>query len=196
MNKNQKINGLVLAGGKSTRMGEDKGAITYHGVTQRSYLVSLLKKWIANVYISCRADQEAIFSKEAPVITDKLTGLGPFGAIVSAFQFESNTAWLVIACDLPLVDDTLIQELIEKRDPGKIATAFQSPSNEFPEPLITIWEPKSYPILMEFFEQGYSCPRKVLIKGDIQLIHSHQSKKLLNVNFPEERDAVFKSLKK
>ena len=54
----------------------------------------------------------------------------------------------------------------------------------FPEPLITIWEPRSYPTLMQFLTQGYSCPRKVLMNSDIQLVVPEFPEELTNVNHP------------
>ncbi len=184
--------GLVLAGGKSIRMGEDKGAISYHGKPQREYVAELLNKQCKTTYVSCLPEQ-AIDSK-FPLLFDSFTGLGPFGAIASAFRSNPDKAWLVVACDLPLLDKATLQYLVRHRNSSKAATAFQSPVNEFPEPLIAIWEPRSYPILLQFLTQGYSCPRKVLINSDIELLEVENAEALMNVNSPEERDAIRKKL--
>ncbi len=178
--------GLVLAGGKSQRMGHDKGLIDYHGKPQREYAADLLSGICDKVFLSCRPDQVDEINSEYPLITDTFSGLGPFGAIVSAFREYPDHAWLVIACDLPLLDASTLQQLREHRNLSKVATAFQSPVNEFPEPLIAIWEPRAYPILLQFLAQGYSCPRKVLINSDIELIEAQKAERLMNVNLPEE----------
>ena len=73
-------------------------------------------------------------------------------------------------------------------------TVGYSPLNEFPEPLISIWEPKSYPILMQFLTQGYSCPRKVLINSDVELLDVRNKEALTNVNSPEERQTIEEQL--
>jgi len=91
------------------------------------------------------------------------------------------------------VDETIIQQLLEKRDPSKIATAIKGKNKKFPEPLITIWEPKAYPIMLNFLAQGISCPRKVLINSDIEIIEI-DDEFITNVNTPEEFDAVKKEL--
>ncbi len=72
------------------------------------------------------------------------------------------------------------------------ATAFKSPVNDFPEPLITIWEPKSYQVLLQFLVQGYSCPRKALINSDIKLVEVKNPEALKNVNAPEDLEGVMK----
>jgi molybdopterin-guanine dinucleotide biosynthesis protein A len=185
------LNGLVLAGGKSTRMGFDKGAVNWYGKEQRYYMADLLKKHCDKVYISCRdAEQQKEIDLKYLSIPDTFTGLGPYGAILSAFRENPDRAWLVIACDLPLVDASVIQHLADNRNTATIATAYQSQHDEFPEPLITIYEPKSYSTLLQFLAQGYSCPRKVLINSDITLLQSTKEDALANVNTPDELDRI------
>ena len=186
--------GLVLAGGKSIRMGKDKGAIKYHQKIQREHIYDQLNNLCESTYLSCRPEQTASMLLDFPVISDSFSGLGPFGAILSAFREQPNKAWLVIACDLPLMDQATLDYLIEQRDPSKIATAFNSPVNQFPEPLIAIWEPKSYPILLQFLAQGYSCPRKVLINSNVHLVDAPNAKALTNVNSPEDYKEVMRVL--
>ncbi len=155
------LNGLVLAGGKSLRMGYDKGAINWYGKEQRYYVADMLAPFCHEVFISCRAEQKRQLDSGYQALEDTFTGLGPFGAILSAFREHPDHAWLVVACDLPLLEPDTFRFLIENRGISSAATAFNSPDNEFPEPLITIWEPKSYTVLLAFLAQGYSCPRKV-----------------------------------
>jgi len=62
--------------------------------------------------------------------------------------------------------------------------------------LITIWEPKSYPALLSFLAQGYSCPRKVLINSEINLLKAPDPEALTNVNTPEELERVKRILQK
>jgi len=176
------LKGLVLAGGKSERMQQDKSLIEYHGESQKSYMTKLLASKTENSFLAVRSDQEEF----TPCIKDTFTGLGPYGAILSAFREDPNSAWLVTACDQPFIDSDVIDLLIKHRDPSKVATAFYNPETGFPEPLITIWEPKSYPHLLDFLGQGYSCPRKVLINTDIALVKLEDASVLHNVNTPEE----------
>ena len=185
------LNGLVLAGGKSQRMGKDKGAIEYHGKPQREYMADLLAKICDHTYLSVRPNQA--IESEYSQMEDKMIGLGPFGAILSAFQKDPNAAWLVVACDLPFLDEKALAHLKENRAISKIATAFYNPETNFPDPLVTIWEPKSYPILLSFLAQGYSCPRKVLINSDIEILN-YDSSILTNVNDPVAFEKIIQQL--
>ena len=185
--KRSPLNGLVLAGGKSVRMGIDKSAISWHGKEQQFYMAELLTPFCSEVYISRRQQQENNAGSNYKILTDTVTGIGPYGAILSAFGFEPDAAWLVVACDLPLLDTNTLSFLLENRNEDCMATTFQSPHDGLPEPLITIWEPKSHPILLSFLSAGYSCPRKVLIKSnDIHMITPPYKDALLNVNTPED----------
>ncbi len=177
--------GLVLAGGKSQRMGSDKGALDYKGKPHREYTADLINTFCKKTYLSCRREQKESIETNYETLMDSFTGLGPYGAILSAFREHPNHAWLSIACDLPFMDEATIRELVEQRDPSKLASCFHNPETEFPEPLITIWEPRAYPVLLEFLSQGYSCPRKVLINTDIQEILISNKKAMLNANDKE-----------
>lgn len=182
--------GLVLAGGKSQRMGEDKGLINYHGQPQREYLYQLLKPHCEQTFLSCRPDQRTEMPAGYDLLPDSFLGLGPYGAILSAFRQAPEAAWLVVACDLPLVDLPALKELIGQRNPSRLATAFHNPETNFPEPLITLWEPRAYPVLLQFLAQGYSCPRKVLINSDVKVVQPERPEVLRNVNTPEEKVAL------
>jgi molybdopterin-guanine dinucleotide biosynthesis protein A len=184
------LNGLVLAGGQSVRMGTDKGVLNWYGKEQRYFMADLLKGYCEDVYISCRAEQKQDIQANYNALQDTFTNLGPFGAILSAFREKPDSAWLVVACDMPLLDADTFDHLIKNRNPASIATAYESSFDGFPEPLITIWEPKSYAIMLAFLAQGYSCPRKVLINSDTTLLKPLNIDALTNVNTPEDFEKI------
>ena len=184
------LNGLVLAGGKSLRMGYDKSSIEWHGKEQRYYMADLLKQYCDEIFISCRADQQNEVDSHYKTLPDTFVDLGPYGAILSAFREKPDAAWLVVACDLPLLDIETLQYLVAHRNPSAVATTFESPFDGLPEPLITIWEPKAYPVLLSFLSQGYTCPRKALRNNDVHIIKAENADALMNVNTQDELEKV------
>lgn len=184
------IQGLVLAGGKSIRMGKDKTKLEYHGKPQRDFAMNLLEKNLLNTYVSIAQGKVSEIDK---TIEDKFVNLGAFGAICSAFQHNPNKAWLVLASDLPFVNSEIIQLLLKNRNPKKMATAIKGKSKAFVEPLITIYEPKAYPILLSYLAQGYACPRKVLINSDVEIIEVDDDL-IRNINTPEEYQNAIKEI--
>lgn len=179
------MNALILIGGKSSRMGTDKSLLNYHGKPQREYLFDLAKKYCSDVYFSSRAEQQ--FSENT--IIDNYE-LGPIGGILSAFDFNQNTAWLVVACDMPLIDENSFQTLINHRDKEKIATAFLNPETNAPDPLFTIYEPKVFQLLTQYIETGNKSPKVFLQNNDTKIIVSANLSFLTNVNTKEEFERI------
>jgi molybdopterin-guanine dinucleotide biosynthesis protein A len=183
-----KLNGLVLAGGKSTRMGHDKSQINYHGKPHVHYLADMLIERCNQTFISIAVPSAE--EKEYEVVVDSFSNLGPYGGILSAFRSNPNTAWLTVATDVPLLNHDTLKKLIDQRDPSKMATCFHNPETNFPEPLITIWEPRAYPRLLQLLALGHTCPRKALINSEIKEIHLDNTEVLINANTPDEMNAI------
>lgn len=186
--------GLVLAGGKSKRMGRDKGSLQYHGVSQRAFASRLLSEFCQDVFVSCRAEQAPTLEPELKPLVDAFHDLGPTGGILTALHFKPESAWLVVACDLPFLSRDTLQTLIAARDPSKVATAYQNPDDHLPEPLIAIYEPKSREGLLEAVRQGRNCPRKFLLSSDCKLILPDRRETLANINTPEEYEQAIVTL--
>jgi len=184
------IKGLVLTGGKSTRMGSDKSILNYHGKPQKEYAKELLENAGMKVFYSVQNP-----SKNENEIADTFLHLGPFGGICSAFQKDPNAAWFVLATDVPFVDEALIELLLQRRNPSKTATAIKGKGKDFPEPLITIYEPKAYAKLLSYLAQGYSCPRKVLINSEVEIVAVDDAL-IRNINTPQEFELAKKELTK
>lgn len=189
------LNGLVLIGGKSSRMNRDKSNLTYHEKSQKDHVSELLKTHCKAVFLSCNSDQDSNFDSNQLTITDKLTGMGPMGGLISAFMKNPDVAWLSVACDLPFLSHKTLDFLISNRNPSKLATCFLDSESKFPEPLVTIWEPRAYPVLFRYLSQGFSCPRKVLINSDVALLQAPVKEEFQNVNDPAAYEAVLKVLK-
>jgi len=189
-----KINALIMAGGKSQRMGEDKSMINYHGSAQWEHIAELTSSLGLSTYISCRADQRETFG-DHQVIEDTFYDLGPYGALLSAFRSDPNAAWLSIACDLPLLTEVHIKRLIDEVSYKATATSYHNPTTGWPEPMATIWMPRAYPTLLKYLGLGYSCPRKVLINTPVHEIQVDDASFLHNANTPEDKLEAIKKLK-
>jgi len=186
--------GLVLAGGKSTRMGRDKGSIHYHGVSQRVFAARLLSEWCQEVFVSCRKEQVPTLEPELRPLVDTFENLGPIGGILTALHFKPDAAWLVVACDLPFLSHDSLRALVEARNTSKVATAYQNPDNQMPEPLIAIYEPQSNLGLLDSVKNGQNCPRKFLLNSDCHLITPETPDVIANINTPEEHRAALSKL--
>ena len=188
--------GLVLAGGKSTRMKTDKASLEYFGQKQYVHCFHLLNAFCPKVFLSLRKGQKDIKEKDFPKIYDISPFLdrGPLGGILSAMKKHPRVSWLVLACDLPYVDEKVIQSLIDQRNPKKMATAFQSTHDGLPEPLCTVYEAQSQRYLKMAFSQGIHCPRNILTHADVELLVSASGQALDNINNPQEYKEALRHL--
>ena len=181
------LRGLVLAGGRSTRMGRDKAVLAYHGRDQLQVAFELLDEVAGPNFVSVRADQtsDPLRARYAQVI-DGTLGVGPVAGILAALRTRPAAAWLVLACDLPFLDASTLRALIAGRDPSRVATAFRSAYDGLPEPLCAIWEPQCEPLLADFVAADGRCPRKFLLAHAARIIDLPQSNALDNINSTTE----------
>jgi molybdenum cofactor guanylyltransferase len=178
------INGLILAGGKSSRMGYDKSLIDYHGKPQREYLHDLLGKFCRKVFVSCRKDQ-AVPPHLNP-LHDQFNIESPLNGILTALTTDHSLPWLVVAADMPMIDVKVIEYLLKQRDPSRMATCFMDSDNTNPEPLLSIWEPQAFISLEAYYKKGKISPRDFLKQSDVKLLAPLSDKMHLNINSEEE----------
>ncbi|HET6552705.1 MAG TPA: NTP transferase domain-containing protein [Dyella sp.] len=179
--------GLLLSGGASQRMRQDKAALAYLGEPQLLRAWHLLERVTERAFVSVRDSQRNdALRASLPQIVDSYDAIGPAAGILSAQEVHPEAAWLVLACDLPLLDETTLRRLIGARDPSVDATAFISRHDGLPEPLCAIWEPSIHALLKQRHDAGSYCPRKALIQSNTILLPA-PGDALDNVNTPEER---------
>jgi molybdopterin-guanine dinucleotide biosynthesis protein A len=185
-----RLNALILCGGKSSRMKEDKSMIHYHGVAQKEYLSQLVRPFCDKVFFSYKDQQSG-----NDIINDTFAINGPTSGIMSAFTFDPDCGWLVLACDLPYIDSSTIEKIIIQRDLDKDATAYKSEYNMFVEPLCTIYEPRIVQNFKKYIALNKTCPRKVLINSDVKILELENKKALDNANTQEDKNIAINFLK-
>ena len=181
---NAPLHGLVLAGGRSTRMQRDKAAIEYRpGESQLGAAMKLLAPRVARAFVSVRDEQRGDAARSAwPQIVDRGGVEGPIAGITAALHDFPDAAWLVLACDLPFLDANTLDVLIAARDPAGDATAYRSTHDGLPEPLCAIYEPRARDSITTYLSTGRNCPRKFLINARTRLLEQPNPRALDNVN--------------
>ena len=178
------VQGLLLIGGKSSRMGRDKAGIEIApGQTLQQRALSLLEDLGLQAHLAVAADDER--SHAAPLIRDLEPDLGPLGAIYSALQSYPDHAWLVLACDMPNLDREALGNLLAARDPGMDCTCFLNPADDHPEPLCAIYEPSALPAVAEAIGARRLCARKLLRSLSRRDLAAPNARLLDNCNRPE-----------
>lgn len=169
-------------------MGQDKSGLVYHGKPQREHLTDLLRPYCDAVFWSVNAGQATdLPESEQPLIVDAFNFSSPLNGILSAFQQDPTVAWLVVACDMPLLTARLLDALVAGRNSAKMATVFYNSDGQLPEPLVGIYEPAFGLISQRAIAEGQVSPRRILQQHDIQLLTAPDVRELLNVNDPAAR---------
>ena len=181
------VYGLVLAGGQSRRMGRDKALLDRDGVSQLAHIVALLERHVERVFVSTRPDQQDEPERQRYAqIVDRYENFGPLAGILSAMQAYPEVDWLVVACDLPNINDETLAHLLAERSGEHPFTAYVSSHDGLPEPLCAIWRAGTADILEGFAAEDIRCPRKILIRSDTHLIDQVDPSSLDNINTPDD----------
>jgi molybdopterin-guanine dinucleotide biosynthesis protein A len=168
-------------------MGRDKALLNHNGQSQLAYVAGVMAACVEKVFVSTRPDQiddeeRAQFEQ----IVDRYENLGPVAGILSALEERPEVDWLVVACDLPNINEQTIQFLLEHRVGEQPFTAFVSSYDGLPEPLCAIYHMGCEEIVRQFVDDGVNCPRKILIRSATRLLEQPHPEALDNVNTPDD----------
>lgn len=192
--KESPLYGLVLAGGRSVRMGSDKALLAYHPNNQLVHTAALLRQQCSEVFVSCREEQADTYRHFGmPLITDSYLSIGPMGGLLSAQRYSPDAAWVVAACDLPRLDEATLQQLTSQRNPLRFATAFRNPQSGCLEPLCACYEPKSRMKLILRHLEGDNSLSAFLKESRIEELVPHDGGVLWNINDSESRKKLCRS---
>ena len=176
--------GLVLCGGKSTRMGNDKAFITYHTKPQYAHVTDMLQPFCQEVFISCNAAQKSIIAQYYQYLEDNATfnKAGPLTGVLTAFNQLSQQALLVVGCDYPYLTPNDIKALLDARQPDIDVVCYKNPESNFEEPLLAIYEKQCAPLLFNFFQSGQQSLRHFLKTVRTKTINPSHIKNITSVD--------------
>jgi FdhD protein len=131
------MNGLVVAGGKSTRMAQDKAMLNYFGKPQWQHVYDMLSVLCDEVYVSVNIFNTQIEATQI-IDSDKYKDYGPIASILSAFEFK-QTDWLIVAIDYPYFTMLELERLCKRFKVHGSTTIMQHNTSVFYEPFIGIY---------------------------------------------------------
>jgi len=116
MIERQNITGIILAGGKSSRMGTDKGFLLLNNKPFIQYSIEALKPLVSEIIIvSDNPDYDAFRLKR---VNDITKNAGPVAGICSGLEASSTSYNLILSCDIPLISSEILQKLIDNIHDG------------------------------------------------------------------------------
>ncbi|RUM68828.1 MAG: molybdenum cofactor guanylyltransferase MobA [Sulfurovum sp.] len=178
------IPAVIFAGGKSSRMGEDKALLPFENFSTLSefqhHKLSLL---FNEVYLSSKENK---FNFSCQLIKDTHTQSSPLIALISLFETIEDEAVFVLSVDAPLIDDTIIKTLYQnhKKNPHLNAIIAKSPKGL--QPLCGIYHRSILPLCYTFMSQNNHKLTALLSKANTQTIFFRDENKFTNLNTPDE----------
>lgn len=196
MNKNFPASALILAGGKSSRMGQDKALMPWDGVPMLTRVCQVASECCEQVYILTPWQEryQDIVTQNCQFLLEANPDQGPLVGLTEGMS-KINTDWiLLLACDLPILETNIIQIWINQLTelPSDVL-AFVPRQGALWEPLCGFYRRKSLPELQKFIQQGGRSFQSWLSRVPVQVIPVNEQLKnmLFNCNTPTDlRDSM------
>ncbi len=178
------VTGIVLAGGKSSRMGSEKGLVLLNGKPLIRYAIESLAPLCDRIIISSNSDDYNNMGFE--VVADEIQNIGPMGGLLSSLKKSTTEKNLVLSCDLPFANHLLLAYILQMSIGYDAAVPWQG--NQHFEPLCAFYNKSVLNVMEQFvMSQNYKLPdlfeniniKKLIINN----MHSFYSDRLFfNVN--------------
>ena len=178
-----KFQGIVLAGGKSSRFGEDKALACVDGLTMIERTVNLLYSLGLDPVVITNETQDYSFLK-CRIERDLIPNQGPMGGLYTACCLFEHLSLVVLTCDMPNLTPESLKMLLDRHDKTYRATLFKAKGNCF-QPFPGVYEPSLIDPIKKVLEAGDLSMQDFLRQlAEINLIpFKGLQKAFLNVNF-------------
>ncbi len=199
--------GVVLAGGRSSRMGQDKALLELgNGTTLLEHQLLLLSPLVPQMALSVRDRDYAFLAGKLQTIgrvrllRDVTQEVGPLGGIASALEEAARRHFagiLVLPCDMPLITGALLKRLLclWRKNPRPLVSALQESSGRV-HPLVAVWSTRALPHVRRALARGEYALRRAVEKGQWQTLRLEPCEDALvsNANTPKEWLAIQRAL--
>lgn len=177
------ITGIILAGGKSTRMGTDKGFLMLNNKPFIQYSIDALKPLVSEIIIVANDLNYNTFNLKR--IDDDIENSGPISGIYSGLKASKTEYNIVLSCDIPLIHTEILEKLIDAIDND--SEIIQIESNKKTMPLIALYKKQCGEKFLNLLQQDERrlCRAVNQCKTKTILLNPESDVFTMNVNTPE-----------
>ncbi|MCB4807093.1 molybdenum cofactor guanylyltransferase [Tamlana sp. 62-3] len=187
INKNH-ITGIVLAGGKSSRMGTDKGFLKLNNKYFVSHSIDALKPLVSETLIVSDNKDYDVFKCQR--VEDTIKNSGPVAGIYSGLA-ASKTKWnLILSCDIPLIKTEILQKLLNEI-PNDFDAVLTKSNNRL-MPLIGLYKKSCRNTFKNALQNNEKRLQMVLksLKTKQIVLKNNEQQTTTNINTPNEFNAI------
>lgn len=186
-----KLSVVIQAGGRSSRMGQDKGLLPFQGTTLTQYILNQVEGYGDETFIiSNQPEQYAQFG--VPIHTDAIPGYGALGGIYSALYHSSNEQCLILACDMPFIIKPLLDHLVGVAE-GYDAVIPRIDPDQLAEPFRAVYRKTCLPVVKFRMEANELKVSDFLEDVNVRFVENKEIQQFdpslrtfFNVNTPED----------
>ena len=146
----KKLNGIILSGGKSSRMGKDKALLLYKNKTFLEHVVCAIKPLVDDILIISNNKEHQ--ADDCTTIPDLILNSGPIAGIYTGLKHTNTENNLVLSCDIPLVQTSILELIIKNDEPDKDVVQIIDDQNIMP--LIALYKKRIAPFLLSELKTG------------------------------------------
>jgi molybdopterin-guanine dinucleotide biosynthesis protein A len=139
------VTGIILCGGRSTRMGADKGSLVFGGETMLERISRVLRSTTDDVIIVGRRDQSVA------TVHDGVEDQGPLAGIASGLSASKTDVNLVVACDMPLIDPAVLERMVTLIGDADVCVAV---NDGHASALCGVYRSRVGPVAQSMFDAG------------------------------------------
>ena len=182
------ITGIILAGGKSLRMGTDKGFLKWNNKLFIESIIDALDPLVSAIIIVSNDERYDAFGTKR--VKDIIENAGPVAGIYSGLKASKTEYNLVLSCDIPLITTSILNQLIDAIDDETDIIQFQSQGKAMP--LIALYKKHCEKQFLKVLNQGErrlriavnTCKVKTIILNAVDEMYT------TNVNTPQQLKAI------
>ncbi len=116
------VTGVLLAGGKSTRMGEDKRFLQVGEQTLFHRSLAVLRSVFEQVLVVIAQDSPPL-DEGVPVLRDLVPDCGSLGGLYTGLKQATTSCSFVVACDMPFLDPAAVRSFVESKGDADVMMA-------------------------------------------------------------------------
>ena len=183
------ITGIILAGGKSSRMGTDKGFLMFDDKPFIQHSIDALKPLVSEIIIVSDNDDYDVFGHNR--VEDLIKNSGPVAGIYSGLEASKTVYNLILSCDIPLINSEILKTILKEID--EKSEIIQVENNNKTMPLIALYKTSCKNKFYKLLQQGEKRLQFAVNQCEVKTItlNKHYEISTSNVNSKEE----FKRLK-
>ena len=180
MKKKSTITGIILAGGKSSRMGEDKGFLKLNGKTFMSSIISALNPIVGEIIIVSNNSEYDVFNLKR--VADSMEDSGPLAGLYSGLLHSETENNIVLSCDVPLISSSVLKKLLEGAPSETEVIQFESEGKTMP--LVAMYKKKCRHHFLKLLQTNERRLRFAIDQLDVKTItlDSELGKTVRNIN--------------